>query len=704
MADQKHPGAFALFLLTVFTSAFLLFQVQPLISKYILPWFGGSPAVWTTCMLFFQITLFGGYVYAHLLVARLSPKWQAITHITLLAAALAFLPVSPSEAWKPTDGSNPAWRIMTLLAVTVGLPYFILSATGPLLQGWFLKAVPGRSPYRLYALSNVGSLLALLTYPFVFEPGFTTQIQAQLWSGTFVVFAVICAGCAVLTAKHGNLASLKVFSGDNESEPIANFEAGSSSEAGSSRPAPGQIFLWFALAAVPSTLLLATTNQVCADIASVPFLWVLPLSLYLLSFILCFDSDRWYNRQLFGISLGIFAAGSCYLLWDSVLSWQSIPWIAVQAAIFFGMLFCSCMVCHGELVRLKPDPKYLTVFYLSISAGGALGGLFVGMVAPVVFDTLIELHIGIVAGCLLLLAVIYRDESSPLYRGRIPAAWATMVIGVVVLGWTLNAHASRITKNSISVSRNFYGSLRVEGFRESYILKHGQIRHGHQFRDAEKRKLPTSYYGYESGCGLALKQHMPDKPMRVGLIGLGAGTLAVYSRPGDYYRMYEINPAVVDMAKEYFTYLTEAEGELETVVADGRIALEREEPQRFDVLVLDAFSGDAIPTHLLTRECGDLYMKHLNKDGILAIHITNRHVDLKPVCNGLAKEFGLTAVSTVSIMNMEMGTSQAQWVLLSRSAEAVEQIDFGQTATSPLGDSSILWTDNFSNLLSVMTN
>jgi len=698
MTNQKRPAVLALFLLTVFTSAFLLFQVQPLISKYILPWFGGSPAVWTTCMLFFQITLFGGYVYAHLLVARLSPKWQAITHVTLLAAALAFLPISPNEAWKPADAASPALRIMILLAATVGLPYFILSATGPLLQGWFLKAVPGQSPYRLYALSNVGSLLALLTYPFVFEPGFTTQIQAQLWSGTFVVFAAICAACAVVMARRGSEAALKVFSAENDSETA------SGAAAETRRPSSTQLFLWFALAAVPSTLLLATTNQVCADIASVPFLWVLPLSLYLLSFILCFDSDRWYNRQIFGISLGLFAAGSCFLLWDAALNWHSIRWVAVQAAIFFGMLFCSCMVCHGELVRLKPDPKYLTVFYLSISAGGALGGLFVGMVAPVVFDTLIELHIGIVAGCLLLLAVIYRDESSPLYRGRTPAAWATMIIGVVVLGWTLNAHANRITLDSISVARNFYGSLRVEGFRESYVLKHGQIRHGHQFRDAEKRKLPTSYYGYESGCGLALKQHLPDKPKRVGLIGLGAGTLAIYSRPGDYYRMYEINPTVVDMAREFFTYLTDAEGELETVIADGRIALEREEPQRFDVLVLDAFSGDAIPTHLLTKECGELYMKHLNADGILAIHITNRHVNLMPVCNGLANEFGLTAVSAISMKNSDMGTSEAQWVLLSRSGESLKKIDFGQTATSSLGESSILWTDHFSNLLSVMAN
>lgn len=694
MKPRKRRGTFSLFLLTVFCSAFLLFQVQPLISKYILPWFGGSPAVWTTCMLFFQLMLLGGYVYAHLLIARLQPRSQATVHCALLAGALMFLPIAPDEYWKPSDASAPALRIMTLLAATVGLPYFMLSATGPLLQAWFLRAVPGRSPYRLYSFSNVGSLLALLTYPFVFEPGLTTHIQANLWSGTFLIFSAACAACSVLMVRN-----------DVRIAPIdPDGETTSSQDALTKRPGAGELCLWFALAAVPSTLLLATTNQVCADIASVPFLWVLPLSLYLLSFILCFDSDRWYNRSLFGFSLIIFAIGTCFLLWDAAMGWQIIPSIAVQAAIFFGLLFCCCMVCHGELVRLKPNPDCLTFFYLSIAAGGALGGIFVGMIAPVVFDTLLELHIGIVAGCVLLLTVMYRDDSSPLYRGRRPAAWATMIVGVVVLGGTLNAHANRITKNSISVARNFYGSLRVEGFREAYILKHGQIRHGHQFRDARRRQFPTSYYGYDSGCGLVLKQHRPDQPMRVGVIGLGAGTLATYSRSTDYYRMYEINPTVVDMAREFFTYLSEAEGQIDTVIADGRIALEREQPQQFDVLVLDAFSGDAIPTHLLTRECGKVYLKHLTDDGILAIHVTNRHVDLKPVCKGLASEFSLDSLVLTSQRDPQMGTSQAMWVLMSRSKRSLKNINPGKTHSSALGDEAILWTDSFSNLLSVMAH
>lgn len=694
MSHRHQYAAILLFLLTVFISAFLLFQVQPLISKYILPWFGGSPAVWTTCMLFFQLMLFGGYVYAHLLTARLSPGAQAVLHSVLLTGSLLFLPIVPDEFWKPVDATDPVLRIMALLAATVGLPYFTLSATGPLLQAWFLRTVPGRSPYRLYAFSNAGSLLALLTYPFVFEPGFTTQIQANLWSVAFALFFVVCVSCAVLMVRSSGLTASRV--NDVEATPLQLSEP--------SRPDAGQLILWFALAAVPSTLLLATTNQVCADIASVPFLWVLPLSLYLVSFILCFDSDRWYRRSLFGTSLFIFAIGSSVILWDAAMSWRLIPWIEVQAAILFGLLFCSCMVCHGELVRLKPSPHYLTFFYLSISAGGALGGIFVGMIAPIVFDTLLELHIGIVAGCVLLLAVMYRDESSPLHRGKLPALWATMIIGVIVLGWTLNAHANRVTRNSLSVSRNFYGSLRVEIFREAFILKHGQIRHGHQFRDAKRRRLPTSYYGYDSGCGLALKQHRSGKPKRVGVIGLGAGTLAAYSRPRDYYRMYEINPQVVEIASKYFTYLTEAEGQIETVIADGRIALEQEEPQHFDVLVLDAFSGDAIPTHLLTRECGELYLKHLSEDGILAIHITNRHVDLSPVCKGLADEFSLASVVMASMQNSETGTSHAVWVLMSRSEKTLRGVNPGGTQSFPLGEESILWTDDFSNLLSVMVD
>jgi hypothetical protein len=705
MSESRRPLVNLLYLLTVFLSAFLLFQVQPLISKYILPWFGGSPAVWTTCMLFFQVALFGGYIYAHVLVAKLSPKMQAVVHFVVLGAALSFLPIMPDSVWKPETAGNPSGRILLLLGVTVGLPYFALSATGPLLQGWFLQAVPGRTPYRLYALSNAGSLLALLSYPFAFEPSMTTQLQAQFWSWGFGVFAVCCTICAFVMARRPAGAGAGAGAGITEAaadEPAV--QDGTTAPDGSQVTAPsgGQVMLWFGLAAVPSVMLLATTSQVCTDIAVVPFLWVLPLSLYLLTFILCFDSDRWYQRKLFGTSLMLFVGGTLLLLWDAAMSWRLVTSIAIQAATYFGLLFCACMICHGELVRLKPHPKYLTLFYLSMSAGGALGGIFVAIIAPILFKTLFELHIGIVATCVLLLAVIFRDKTSSMYRGRRAGLWAAMATVVIALGWSLNAHAGRVTRNAVAIARNFYGILRVDGFNQSFVMKHGSIRHGHQFRDLEKRHLPTTYYGHASGAGLAMAQHHAGEARHFGVIGLGAGTLAAYAKPQDRVRIYEINPAVVAMADAFFTYLSECKGKYEVVTADGRIALENEPPQEFDVLVLDAFSGDAIPTHLLTKECFELYLKHLKQDGLLAFHITNLHVNLRPVCKGLADEFGLVAKCTYAVRNKDLGTQDTMWVLMSRDESVLNNIQLGDTLEVALGDRSILWTDHWSNLMSVI--
>ena len=726
MSNKKRPLTASLYLLTVFLSAFLLFQVQPLISKFILPWFGGSPAVWTTCMLFFQMVLFAGYIYAHLVVKNLSPKGQTILHIAMLIAASALLPIIPDSSWKPTGAADPSGRIIMLLAVTVGLPYFVLSTTGPLLQGWYFRTLPGSSPYRLYSLSNIGSLLALLSYPIVVEPNFATEYQAIIWSWSFYGFAGCCAGCAIVMSLQtagepvvqedspaelpaaDNLASDALATENTnavETTETANLNpqtAPLASAPAAASPGFGQFFFWFALAAVPSVMLLATTNQVCTDIAVVPFLWVLPLSLYLLSFILCFDSDRWYSRRLFSTLLLLFVCGTVFLLWDNVLGWRLATSIVLQASIFFGLMFSSCMVCHGELVRLKPHPKYLTTFYLSISAGGALGGLLVGMVAPHVFQTHFELHLGIVATCVLLILVLARDSSTILAQQKSFAMWAVIAVGILGLGWTLNAHAARVTRNSLSIERNFYGVVRVDRTIESFTLKHGNVCHGHQFTDVGRRNLPTTYYGLESGAGIALTQHMPNKPKRVGVIGLGAGTLAVYAKPDDYYRMYQINPAVVRMAGQFFTYLSECKGECETILGDARIMMENEEAQRFDVLVLDAFSGDAVPTHLITKECCSIYLHHLEQDGIMAFHVTNRHVDLKPICNGLAKELGLHCVGTYSQENKELGTKDTMWILMSRNEESLAKLNYSKTRID-MGKREVLWTDTFSNLLSVMS-
>ena len=529
----------------------------------------------------------------------------------------------------------------------------------------------------------------------------TTQLQAMFWSWGFGAFACCCMVCAIVMAlrtRPDSAASLAPAASDAPPSPAP----ATTYDAQAVPPTGGQVALWFALAAVPSVMLLATTSQVCTDIAVVPFLWVLPLSLYLLTFILCFDSDRWYQRKLFGTSLILFAIGTVVLLWDAALSWRFVTSIAVQAATYFGLLFCACMVCHGELVRLKPHPKYLTLFYLSMSAGGAIGGIFVAIISPILFSTLFELHLGIVASCVLLMAVIFRDQASDYYRGRHPGVWTAMAALVIALGWTLNAHAGRVTRDAVAIARNFYGVLRVDGFKQSFVLKHGSIRHGHQFRDPERRRLPTTYYGYKSGVGLAMAQHHAGEARHFGVIGLGAGTLAVYAKSQDRIRMYEINPAVVAMANDFFTYLSECAGQCDVVTADGRIALENEAPQNFDVLVLDAFSGDAIPTHLLTKECFELYLKHLKPDGLLAFHITNRHVNLRPVCQGLAQEFGLSIKCTYAVRDREAGTQDTMWVLMSRDKAALDAIELGDTLEVELGDQTILWTDHWSNLLSVI--
>lgn len=689
MSEPRRLFAYSVYLLTVFLSAFLLFQVQPLIGRYILPWFGGSPAVWTTCMLFFQVALFGGYVYAHVLVARLSPKMQAALHVVLLGSALSFLPIIPDAVLKAHSGNDPSARIVLLLALTVGLPYFALSATGPLLQGWFVRTFPGRSPYRLYALSNVGSLLALLSYPFLFEPALRTETQAVSWSWGFGGFVACGIACAVLMTR----------SRDSDESEIPAMNAGDEPE---KRPTLGQVVLWFALAGVATTMLLATTNQVSTDIAVIPFLWVMPLSLYLLTFILCFDSDRWYRRGPVAAGLVTFVIATCYLMLNTAHYWQTIESLAAQIAVYFGLLFCACMACHGELVRLKPEPRYLTHFYLSISAGGAIGGLFVGLVAPMVFDILLELHFAIVATCVVYLFVIHRDEATENSQRTPAGMWLSAAGGIVVLCWVLNIHATRVTRSAIALDRNFYGVLRVHRFKDCFVLKHGQIRHGHQFVDAERRNLPTTYYGHQSGAGLVLRHHKPQQPHRVGLIGLGAGTLAAYAKPGDYYRFYEINPAVVDLAKQYFTYLPDCRGELEIVVDDGRIALEREPPQEFDALILDAFTGDAIPTHLLTVECCQLYLKHLKPDGVMALHINNRHLDLRPVCGGLAEKFGLEAMCLTTEKDESLGTESTVWILMSRSEESLASIDIESAREVGMGGRTVVWTDQWSNLLSVM--
>jgi hypothetical protein len=684
-ADQGSRPVILLYAVTVFASAFLLFLVEPVIAKLILPWFGGMPAVWTTCLLFFQGALFGGYAYAHLVSARLKPRMQAAVHGVLLAAACLTLPIIPSDSWKPMGDEEPVTRILLVLCATVGLPFFVLSSTGPLLQRWFSRTQRGGSAYRLYALSNAGSLLALLSYPVGFEWLLGSSTTARIWSLSFAVFAVLCGGCGWIVSRLA----------DGSRPQDATEEQAAASDAAVPSPSWGTRLLWFTLAMVPSVLLLATTNAVCQDVASVPFLWILPLSLYLLSFILCFDSERWYSRvYVMPAAVGVLACES-WLVWAG-----SLAPIALQIFLNFLALFLCAMFCHGELVRRRPHVSHLTSFYLLIAAGGAAGGIFVGVIAPRIFVDYYELQIGLFACAALMLVV--------LGIGRRLLIGALLLMGLGFYGVLLyrDAQAKRNDAKTLAVDRNFYGVLRVfsdanlyQGVVQPfYVLQNGRIMHGLELLDPALAQLPTTYYGHKSGVGRVLS--LPsDKPRHVGLIGLGVGTLAAYARPGDHYRYYEINAKVEWMARRYFHYLDHCKGDVKVVHGDARLELDRESPQNFDVLVVDAFSGDAIPVHLLTVEAFGTYLRHLAPQGMIAVHISNNWFALRPVVDAIADVHRL-ATACISDAGMVDAGKVSLWVLVARDPKRLETAAISKAAL-PASESRVLWTDDYASLFAV---
>jgi hypothetical protein len=673
---------------TIFLGAFLLFQVQPMMGRYVLPWFGGGPAVWTNCMLFFQILLLAGYAYAHWLGSLRSARLQVAIHLALLTASLLFLPIGPrSDIWKPASSSDPAGRILLLLAATVGGPYLLLSATGPLLQRWFSLSHPEESPWRLYALSNLGSFLALFSYPFVLEPLLRLNTQAWVWSALYVVFAILCGWTAWKFR-----------------EPALVFN---STDSGSSpRPALWTVLFWVALAAAGSTLLLATTNQISQEIAVIPFLWVLPLSIYLLTFILVFERDRWYHRLFFSVTMGLFAPLACAIMAASVV----LP-LRLQIGAYLVVLFGACMLCHGELARSRPPASQLTVFYLSIAAGGALGGVFVALMAPHVFTAFSEYPIGLAAACLFGFAGWLRTGA---YRQWVRGNFAVRVpLMALLLGGLTAVAASVIGKDQFTSAavRNFYGILRVKENMDANgalrQLTHGTIRHGFQYLRGAKHEWPTSYYGPHSGAGIVLKE-LDGRNLRVAVVGLGTGTLAAWGKPGDTFRFYEINPAVKDIAYHWFTYLKDSKAKTEIVLGDARVQMERElvngDSQDFDVIAVDAFSSDAIPLHLLTAECGDIYRRRLTPGGFLLLHISNRSLNLEAVTRGLAQHLHWQAAELVSMDYAATGESSANWVLITDNADFIKRPEIAGTVVHWAGKQRlpITWTDDFASLWHVL--
>ncbi len=778
-------------------SAFLLFQVQPIISKFILPWFGGSPGVWTTCMLFFQVVLFAGYAYAHTLTL-LPRRWQGIVHGLLLGAAIAMLPIAPSEMWKPTGSEDPALRILLLLFVSVGLPYFVLSSTSPLVQVWFTRTTGGANPWRLYALSNIGSLLALLSYPLFFEVHWDVVEQTTLWAVGFGAFVVLSLAGVWMDRHHAIEA---------EAKPVEVIDTAADN--------PGWLkrLQWVLLPALASCVLLSATNHVCQDVAVIPFLWVVPLSLYLLTFIICFEHERWYARicalwallavpvlfitctesrlqkQPFWTKFELMMHNNVQPLLNK-LTWLTghefnlasidlSPNFIWELGWSFSAMFIACMLCHGELTRLKPAPRRLTEFYLLMSFGGALGGLFVSLGAPHVFTTFAEWPISLIvvaalACCILLRSVLKVKRGwewllAILITGATCwVAWAVIQHGLLTqeelqkqlkmehmpppvviygvlgaIGLCLAVLAFRIIRRGfmrpamVSITmlgmaftlillamgdfgfkhevklervRNFYGMLSVTEDYDSGLamkyrqLSNGGIIHGMQNLGESLRQEPTTYYGHHTGIGKALDSLKDRADAHVGVVGMGAGTVSCYAKSGQTFRFYDINPDVVRIAEKYFTYLDDAKkrgAKVEIVVSDARLALEREKSQQFDVLLLDAFSGDSVPVHLLTKEAFAIYDRHMKPDGIIAVHITNSYLVLAPVIEKIAAATGFKTTRTATEADGDHDSTD--YILVTRN-EA-----FLKATPSELLGSEIelkhddrLWTDRYHNLLRIL--
>jgi len=673
-----------MFQVAIFLGAFLLFLIQPLIGKQILPWFGGGPSVWSTALLFFQVALVVGYAYAHA-GRRLGPRRQAWAHMALLAAALLTLSVLPSASWKPPDPEAPASRVLTLLTAHVGFPFVLLAATAPLLQDWHARLFPDRPTYRLYALSNAGSLLALLSYPFVVERWLTIEAQAAVWGGGFAVFAGVTGWCG-----------WRVRNAPASAEPEPRHAA--------KAPAPLHQFLWIALPAAGSAMLVATTSQLTQNVAPLPLLWVVPLAVYLVTYIIAF-ADRYARRFWLPAWVPALVFGG------SVAGGAGFGSLPIQAAAYLTALFVGCLVCHGEVARLKPHVRHLTDYYLALAIGGGLGGAFVAVVAPILFDSLLEFRLLYVV----VTVVVARALYDAWFRAGRGSARTTAGVGLatglaIASGLVLGRGADPL--QVVAASRSFYGVLSVVDDRPGAAqpmrrLYHGQIMHGVQFRDPELARLPTSYYARGSGLDLAIREHPRrerGEPLTIGVLGLGAGTVAALGQPGDRIRFYELDPDVVRLASTYFTYLRDTSAAVDIVTGDGRLSIEREAADArgrhvYDVLALDAFSGDAVPVHLLTREAFTVYERVLRADGVIAVNVSNRFLDLRPVVRALAADRQMDMRHVQRAASGGPGSTESNWLLVTRNPEFLARYPRRST-----DDAEVVWTDSYSSLLSVLRN
>ena len=662
----------SLYALTIFLSAFLLFVVEPMAAKQLLPTLGGSSAVWTTCLVFFSVMLLLGYLYAHWISTNFKPIRQAIIHIVLLTAALLTLGVHVRPG--PSAVSyHPAVTVFRVLATVIGLPYLALSATTPLLTAWYAGSFGSDSPYRLFALSNLASLLALASYPLLIEPGLTMRQQTGLWSGAFLLFAVLCGALAWQGRR-------RVASPMPEQASL------------SGHPEP----FWFLLALGGGMMLTAVTSHMSANIAAIPLLWLPPLALYLLTFILAFQGAWLPVRQSMLRFVLVAVASMAYMLRDIR---AQLP-IAVSVPLFLIALFIICFFLHGELYARRPVTAGMTRFYLVAAAGGAAGTLLVGVIAPLVFRANYDLACTLVVVALIALAATWQDGWG------LRMLWMVGTTAAIVV---LSTQIRQYDDDAVALMRNFYGTLRV---RETHLppqsdtdrqLLNGTIEHGAEWFAPQFLGQPLTYYATNSGLGLAMRLCCGAGPKRVGVIGLGTGTVAAYGNAGDVIRFYEINPPVERLARHWFTFLHDSGAKTDVVLGDARLSLASEPPQNFNVIVVDAFSGDAIPVHLLTREALALYRRHLRPDGIIAFHVSNQYIDLEPVVAGIAGNAGLRAVSVHSHGDEQSGLYYADWILVTANQAFLDQPEIINNGfATPLKAGARLWTDNYSSVFPLL--
>jgi predicted O-methyltransferase YrrM len=674
----------------VFLAAFLLFLVEPMAAKQLLPRFGGSAAVWLTCLVFFQTALLAGYAYAHWLARRSPQRWHMPLHFALLsAAALLALVWSFGSGSFRYASSHPFGMIFEALLLSIGLPFLLLGSTSPLLQAWLARLEHGHIPYRLFALSNLASLLALALYPTLVEPYFTLRMQRILWSCGFVCFVAVSARLA-----WG--ASRATEPPDPTNAPAEAAPPSLSPASPLSSSSMRSKCLWLLLPLVAAMQLSAVTSYLTANIAAIPLLWILPLAAYLLTLIIAFEYARFVPLPLLTRLLVVMLAGLAYMMANAD-AW--LP-MSVGIAFFLIEMFLACLYCHVEAYALRPSAtRELTVFYLLFATGGAIGSFLIGVAFPLLFSSNYDLAISFLATALVALLVVWPENWS---QRVLWSAAAAMLIYVMVL-----LHAA-YRRDTIFAARNFYATLRVKQNYDSNqhwirTLSNGTIQHGTQIFSLELRKTPTTYYADDSGVGLAMRYCCAERARNVGIVGLGAGTMAAYGRPGDRMRFYEINPAVQPIAQHFFTYLRDSPAQITFADGDARASLAREAPQHFDVLVVDAFSGDAIPLHLLTTEAVAIYRKHLAPGGILAFHISNRHLDLEPAIYLLAKAAGMQARTVQSLEDGRRGEFNATWVLVTDNGAFLALPEVA-AATKPTEERSGLrvWTDDYSTLLALL--